>query len=59
MMTYPSWWMEQFADDRASGVPLSADTDSAGRLLHLSRLVMIGELSACFAHDVANPLMLI
>jgi len=59
MMTYPSWWMEQFAEDRGSGVPPSVETDSADRLLHLSRLAMIGELSACFAHDVANPLMVI
>jgi signal transduction histidine kinase len=51
--------MEQFAEDRGSGVPPSAETDSADRLLHLSRLAMIGELSACFAHDVANPLMVI
>jgi two-component system NtrC family sensor kinase len=28
-------------------------------LLHFSRLITIGELSACFAHDVTNPLMLI
>src|SRR2546430_16183042 len=28
-------------------------------LLHLSRLITIGELSACFAHEVTNPLMLI
>jgi two-component system NtrC family sensor kinase len=28
-------------------------------IMHLSRLVTIGELSACFAHDVYNPLMVI
>jgi two-component system NtrC family sensor kinase len=28
-------------------------------IMHLSRLVTIGELSACFAHEVFNPLMLI
>jgi signal transduction histidine kinase len=28
-------------------------------LLHFSRLITIGELSACFAHEVTNPLMLI
>src|SRR2546423_11877669 len=28
-------------------------------LLHFSRLIAIGELSACFAHEVTNPLMLI
>jgi signal transduction histidine kinase len=32
---------------------------SADELLHFSRLVTIGELSACFAHEVTNPLMLI
>src|SRR6266576_3902612 len=28
-------------------------------LLPLSRLITMGELSACFAHEVTNPLMLI
>ncbi len=28
-------------------------------LLHISRLITIGELSACFAHEISNPLMLI
>ena len=28
-------------------------------LLHFSRLITIGELSACFAHEVTNPLTLI
>jgi signal transduction histidine kinase len=28
-------------------------------LQHFSRLITIGELSACFAHEVTNPLMLI
>jgi len=28
-------------------------------LLHVARLVTVGELSACFAHEVFNPLMLI
>ena len=32
---------------------------SANELLHFSRLITIGELSACFAHEVTNPLMLI
>ena len=32
---------------------------SPEELLHLSRLITIGELSACFAHEVTNPLMLI
>jgi len=30
-----------------------------GDLLHVGRLVTVGELSACFAHDVMNPLMMI
>jgi signal transduction histidine kinase len=34
-------------------------TFTTEELSHFSRLVTIGELSACFAHDVANPLMLI
>jgi signal transduction histidine kinase len=32
---------------------------SSDELLHLSRLVTIGQLSACFAHEITNPLMLI
>jgi two-component system C4-dicarboxylate transport sensor histidine kinase DctB len=32
---------------------------SGDELLHVSRLVTIGELSACFAHEVVNPLMMI
>ncbi len=28
-------------------------------LLHISRLITVGELSACFAHEITNPLMLI
>ena len=32
---------------------------SANELMHFSRLITIGELSACFAHEVTNPLMLI
>src|ERR1051325_8410294 len=47
------------------------ETDAAGEryasrtnfspeeLMHFSRLITIGELSACFAHEVTNPLMLI
>ena len=34
-------------------------TFSTNELLHFSRLITIGELSACFAHEVTNPLMLI
>jgi len=32
---------------------------SPDELLHFSRLITIGELSACFAHEVTNPLTLI
>src|SRR5262245_1660733 len=32
---------------------------SASELFHFSRLITIGEMSACFAHEVTNPLMLI
>jgi signal transduction histidine kinase len=34
-------------------------TFSPEELLHFSRLVTIGELSACFAHEVNNPLTLV
>jgi signal transduction histidine kinase len=42
-------------DQRASGKVQFGDDD----LLHFARLVTIGELSACFGHEVTNPLMLI
>jgi signal transduction histidine kinase len=32
---------------------------SDGDLLHVARLLTVGELSTCFAHDVMNPLMMI
>ena len=32
---------------------------SQDELFHVSRLVTVGELSACFAHEVFNPLMMI
>jgi signal transduction histidine kinase len=34
-------------------------TFTTDELLHLSRLITMGEISACFAHEVTNPLMLI
>jgi signal transduction histidine kinase len=37
----------------------SKNSFTSDELLHLSRLITIGELSACFAHEVTNPLMLI
>jgi two-component system NtrC family sensor kinase len=44
------------AAQRAGMTGTSLSTDE---LLHFSRLITIGELSACFAHEVTNPLMLI
>ena len=52
----------------AAGMMVSAAAERAGtarttfsvnELLHFSRLITIGQLSACFAHEVTNPLMLI
>src|SRR5262249_48896100 len=37
----------------------TADHMLDGDLLHIARLVTVGELSTCFAHDVMNPLMMI
>src|SRR5213080_287900 len=42
-------------EDRGS----TRTTFTPEELQHFSRLITIGELSACFAHDVTNPLMLI
>jgi signal transduction histidine kinase len=43
------------AEDRGA----TRTTFTAEELQHFSRLITIGELSACFAHEVTNPLMLI
>ncbi len=43
----------------AQGAGTTRTSFSTEELLHFSRLITIGELSACFAHEVANPLMLI
>jgi two-component system NtrC family sensor kinase len=45
--------MKQIVDSSA-GKTLTADD-----LAHLTRLITMGELTACFAHEVTNPLMLI
>jgi len=42
--------IEKEVDDR---------TFTRDEMLHLSRLITLGELSTCFAHEVTNPLMLI
>jgi signal transduction histidine kinase len=44
------------AADEPGSTPTSFSPEE---LLHFSRLVTIGELSACFAHEVTNPLMII
>jgi two-component system NtrC family sensor kinase len=46
--------MKQIVETPGGTAPLSSDD-----LLHLSRLITVGELTACFAHEVTNPLMLI
>jgi two-component system NtrC family sensor kinase len=46
------------AGDRTPGVQGAGSLPSS-EIMHLSRLITIGELSACFAHEVFNPLMLI
>jgi len=43
----------------APGAGQTRTNFSTEELLHFSRLITIGELSACFAHEVTNPLMLI
>jgi signal transduction histidine kinase len=42
--------VEKHNDDR---------TFTKDEMLHVSRLITLGELSTCFAHEVTNPLMLI
>jgi two-component system, NtrC family, sensor kinase len=46
------------ADDLAARVTTRTNF-SPDELRHFSRLITIGEFSACFAHEVTNPLMLI
>jgi signal transduction histidine kinase len=43
----------------ATGSGQTRTNCSTDELLHFSRLITIGELSACFAHEVTNPLMLV
>jgi signal transduction histidine kinase len=43
----------------AQGTGTTRTQFTTEELLHFSRLITIGELSACFAHEVTNPLMLI
>jgi two-component system sensor kinase FixL len=38
---------------------MSGSNFTADELLHFSRLITMGQLSACFAHEIRNPLMLI
>jgi signal transduction histidine kinase len=50
----------QMLDNTQLEPPVSArPAFNTQELLHFSRLITIGELSACFAHEVTNPLMLI
>jgi signal transduction histidine kinase len=41
------------------GIGSTRTNFTADELLHFSRLITIGQLSACFAHEIKNPLMLI
>jgi signal transduction histidine kinase len=43
----------------SAGQETTRTTFSSDELLHFSRLITIGQLSACFAHEVTNPLMLL
>jgi C4-dicarboxylate-specific signal transduction histidine kinase len=45
--------------ENARGTRTTSTQLSNEELMHFSRLVTIGELSSCFAHEVGNPLMLI
>jgi signal transduction histidine kinase len=45
--------------ENARGTGTTRDQFSTEELMHFSRLITIGELSSCFAHEVTNPLMLI
>jgi signal transduction histidine kinase len=46
-------------ESAASETAATKTNFTPNELLHFSRLITIGELSACFAHEVTNPLMLI
>src|SRR5215470_574421 len=45
--------------DAAAQPGLMRTNFNPDELLHFSRLITIAELSACFSHEVMNPLMLI
>ncbi len=51
--------LENIGAETAGGAGATRTSFNTQELLHFSRLITIGELSACFAHEVTNPLTLI
>src|SRR6058998_1021508 len=48
-----------FRSCESPAIDMTSPNFSADELLHFSRLITLGQLSACFAHEIKNPLMLI
>ena len=48
-----------FKSGESPGAGTTRTNFTADELLHFTRLITMGQLSACFAHEIRNPLMLI
>ena len=59
LMTYSRIAESILIDAERQSIAPNRSTLTTDDLLHLSGLITMGELSACFAHDVANPLTLL
>ena len=62
-MTDPQYWASELSELAASAdrdFPESSTPPSVpSELIRFSRLALIGEMVACFAHEVSNPLMVL
>jgi signal transduction histidine kinase len=52
-------WQQRADQGFKPSQPQLEDSVSSRELLHVARMITVGELSACFVHEVFNPLMLI
>ena len=59
-MNDPQPWSSALSESAASpGMDFSGSSNVPSELIRFSRLALIGEMVACFAHEVSNPLMLV
>ena len=59
-MNGPQPWSSTLSESAASpGMDFPENSNMPSELIRFSRLALIGEMVACFAHEVSNPLMLV